>query len=150
WKTSLRSSDLALKTHLEKQTGDDDPIVKRSRPEVLVRFKHGVTLDQIRRIASANHDSLTDEIEAVDGLSVIDDLDNADAQTVANQYSAMTALVDYAEPNFTIKLDDPTQTEIPRDLVYRESAIDHPNDPHFGEQWALNNLGQDGGKARAD
>ena len=25
-----------------------------------------------------------------------------------------------------------------------------PNDPQFGEQWALNNLGQDGGKERAD
>jgi subtilisin family serine protease len=150
WKAALRVPDGTERSRIEKLAGDDDPIVKRSRPEVLVRFKHGVTWDQIRRITSANHDRLTDEIEAVDGLSVIDDLDNADAQTVADQYAAMTALVDYAEPNFKIKLDDPSQTEIPRDLVYRESEIDHPNDPHFGEQWALHNLGQDGGKQRAD
>ena len=45
------------------------------KPEVLVRFKPGVSLDRIRNIASANHDRLVDEIESVSGLSVIDDLD---------------------------------------------------------------------------
>src|SRR3954467_8948161 len=70
-------------------------------PEVLVRFKPGVTLDRIRDIASANHDRLTDEVESVSGLSVIDDLDNADPDKVAAQYAAMSDLVDYAEPNFT-------------------------------------------------
>src|SRR5213075_865265 len=126
----------------------DDPIVKSTKHEVLVRFKPGVTLDKIHEIASANHDSVADEIESVGGLSVIDDLDDADANAVAAQYAAMSDVL-YAEPNFQIKLDDPIQKEIPRDLVARTAGIEHPSDPMFGEQWALNNLGQDGGVNRA-
>lgn len=118
-------------------------------PEVLVRFKHGVSLDRIREIASANHDRLTDEVESVDGLAVIDDLDNAEAEAVARQYAALNDVA-YAEPNFQIKLDDPIVKQSPRDLLYREPTGSHPNDPMFGEQWALNNVGQDGGTDRAD
>ena len=152
WKAALNSSDISQQTQIEKRSSDD-PIVKNSRPEVLVRFKHGVSLSQIRDIASANHDVLKDEIEAVDGLSVIDDLDNADAGTVASQYAAMTDSVAYAEPNYKIKLDDPDLTAAPHDLLLRSSDDERdtrPNDPQFDEQWALNNLGQDGGKERAD
>ncbi len=130
------------------KTGDDT-IVKGSKDEILVRFKPGVSLDKIREIAFANHDQLSDEIESVGGLSVIDDLDDADATAVAAQYAAMSDVL-YAEPNFQIKLDDPIQKEIPRDLVARTTGVDHPSDPMFGEQWALNNLGQDGGVNRAD
>ena len=55
------------------------PAVPQARPpELLVRFKPGVSLDEIRRIAVAHHDQLEDEIESVKGLSVIDDLDNTD------------------------------------------------------------------------
>ncbi|MEP6789052.1 MAG: S8 family serine peptidase, partial [Acidobacteriota bacterium] len=106
-------------------------------------------LDRIRAIASANHDTLTDEIESVSGLSVIDDLDNADAQTVANQYAAMSD-VSYAEVNNQIKLEDPIQKFTANDGVLRDTSEERPNDPQFGDQWALNNLGQDGGKKRAD
>lgn len=180
WKAALTEFPLPTTSQAAKRTGDD-PIVKKSLPEVLVRFKHGVTLEQIRRIASANHDSLTDEIEAVDGLSVIDDLDNADAQAVADQYNAMIDFVLYAEPNHTVTIEHPGESsqankladlerrlselrsEDPQyhdphyqDLLYRyptdEIAIQDsfPNDPQFGDQWALNNIGQDGGKQRAD
>jgi subtilisin family serine protease len=119
-------------------------------PEVLVRFKPGISLERIRQIASANNDRLTDEIESVGGLSVIDDLDNADPQSVANQYAAMTDTVAYAEPNIQIKLDDPIQKVPTNDGVYRDGGTFQPNDPQFGDQWALNNLGQEGGKQRAD
>lgn len=149
WKAALREFEPPKSAKINVSTGDD-PIVKKGLPEVLVRFKHGVTLSQIRAIASANHDVLRDEIESVDGLSVIDDLDNADAQAVADQYAAMSELVAYAEPNFKVELDDPAQAKIPRDLVYRESDSDHPNDPLFDEQWGHNNTGADGGKKRAD
>ncbi len=128
----------------------DDPIVKRGVPEVLVRFRPGVTLDRIRAVASANNDRLNDEIESVGGLTVIDDLDNADAAEVARQYAAMGDLVAYAEPNIQIKLDDPIVKESPRDLVHRETGKTAPNDPMFIEQWALNNTGADGGTRRAD
>src|SRR6476661_1835468 len=74
----------------------DDPIQKGTKDEVLVRFKPGVTLDRIREIAFANHDQLDDEVESVGGLSVIDDLDNADPAAVAAQYASMDTVA-YAE-----------------------------------------------------
>jgi subtilisin family serine protease len=149
WRSSLNNAtSLPSETKLNRC-----PMIpakeKRTVPEVLVRFKTGVSLDRIRAIASDNHDRLTDEIESVDGLSFIDDLDDGDAQAVAHQYAAM-ADVDYAEANFEIKLDDPIVKEGPRDLVYHGGTASHPDDPMFGEQWALNNSGQDGGTARAD
>ncbi|MFN0278443.1 MAG: S8 family serine peptidase [Pyrinomonadaceae bacterium] len=139
----------------------DDPIVKQrvthlakmshaAPPEVLVRFKQGVSLDRIRQLAASNNDVLTDEIEAVDGLAVIDDLDNADPAEIVSQYEALSDLVDYAEVNYEINLDNPARSEAPRDLVFRELSGELPNDPQFAEQWALNNVGQDGGKERAD
>ncbi len=149
-RTSLRTATPQAERRLERTVRVEQP--KSSAAEVAVRFKPGVTLDRIRAIAVGNHDKLEDEIEAVNGLTFINDLDDADAEAVATQYRAMSDLVEYAEPNFKIKLDDPVQKAAPRDLLYREkaSASELPNDPLFGEQWALNNLGQDGGKTRAD
>lgn len=125
-----------------------EPRRSASVPEVLVRFKTSTTLDRIREIALQNNDRVDDEIEAVSGLVAINDLDNADAETVAKQYAAFEN-VEYAEPNLRIKLDDPIQKESPRDLFFR-SDDSQPNDPNFSEQWGLNNLGQNGGTERAD
>ncbi|MBK9155607.1 MAG: S8 family serine peptidase [Chloracidobacterium sp.] len=120
-----------------------------TQPEVLVRFKEGTALDQIKKIAGRLNDRLEDEIESVKGLVAVDDLDNADPAAVAAEYRKMPEVL-YAEPVFTIELDDPGTSRTYRDLVKREPADEIPNDPQFAEQWALNNLGQDGGKARAD
>lgn len=144
WRTALHGP--AVPTRKIEITTN---IERTSNPEVLVRFKSGTSLDRVREIASANHDTLIDEIESVDGLTAIDDLDNADAKTVAAQYAAMSDVL-YAEPNFQIKLDDPIQKEVPRDLVERPLTAEQPDDPMFNDQWALNNLGQDGGTERAD
>ena len=77
WKAALNVPNSESPRRVEKQI----TIGKTAgAPEVLVRFKPGVSLDRIRAIASANHDTLTDEIESVSGLSVIDDLDDANAQ----------------------------------------------------------------------
>ena len=147
WKAALTANDIPnIRAEKLPKT---DRISFRTAPEVLVRFKSGTTLDQIRAIASSNHDQLADEIESVSGLSVIDDLDDADAESVAAQYSSRSD-VEYAEPNFQIKLDDPSQEATPSDLLYRKTGDEVPNDPMFNDQWALNNLGQDGGKKRAD
>jgi thermitase len=110
------------------------------RPEVLVKFKSGVSLEAIDEIVARFHDRVEDRFENDPGWEAIDDLDNADvAQTVA-QYSALPE-VEYAEPNFEISLD----------------AIDAPpftpvlpHDPRFEDQWALSNLGQRGGTPGAD
>lgn len=121
-------------------------------PEILVRFKPGTTSSEIRGVAAAHHDRLDDEIEAVPGLAVIDDLDDADPQMLATEYSKLSD-VTYAEPNVTIKLDDPVQKDSAyvNDGVLRSAQLDGaPNDPLFNAQWALNNVGGDGGKERAD
>jgi len=126
----------------------------------MVRFKPGVTLKQIAANAATNNDKLDDEIESVPGLSFIDDLDDADANSVAAQYAAMKDVVEYAEPNFKIELDGKVEKPAahriePQDLLYRY-PVEHlelpaiPSDPHFSDQWALDNQGQDGGKQRAD
>lgn len=129
--------------------------VKRSsndrEAEVLVRFRPGVSIENVKRIASRNNDEVEDAIESVGGLFAIDDLDNADAAKVAAQYNGLTDLVAYAEPNLRIQLD-PNESERP---VVEADPADPPdgkmpNDPYFNEQWALRNTGQDGGKSAAD
>ncbi len=119
-------------------------------PEVLVKFRPNVSLAEIKKITEKNNDRIEDEIETVKGLFSIDDLDNADAQKVAEQYLQMSDLVVYAEPNIQIKLDDPVNTSAPSDYLPRENDLTGPNDPMFNEQWALNNIGQNGGKEKAD
>jgi thermitase len=153
WQGSLRTArtneDKVLKA--QAPSAPERPL-EADEAEVLVRFKPGVSLERIRSIASGNHDRLEDEIESVDGLVAIDDLDDADPQAVAAQYNSLTGLVAYAEPNFKINLDDPARPGLlPQDLVHRPYYDPQmPNDPQFEEQWALNNLGKNGGKTGAD
>lgn len=149
WRSALRAGSDETKAHQTRRTTAIPSSVDNA-PEVLVRFKRGVTLADIRSVVAANNDKLTDEVEAVRGLTVVDDLDNASAESVAKQYSEMVHLVEYAEVNHKIKLDEPRQEASPRDLYYRPRAADAPNDPFFADQWALNNTGQDGGTKRAD
>jgi subtilisin family serine protease len=131
-------------------------VTKRSdkdcQPEVNVKFRANVSFAEIKKIAAKNNDRIEDEIEAVKNLVSIDDLDNMDAEKVAKQYSMMTDLVEYAEPNFKIYLDDPSKFASPADLLLRESdpGTVLPNDPMFKDQWALSNVGQNGGKKDAD
>lgn len=150
WEASHPSDRLA-----DRQKQSKPISVKRSvqdrEPEVLVRFKSGVTSDQIRKLAVKNNDSVEDSIESVSGLYAIDDLDNADASAVAEQYASMSDLVAYAEPVFKIQLD-PNESAKPIQPYDPTEPVDGkmPNDPYFGEQWALHNSGQEGGKSNAD
>jgi thermitase len=152
WKTGLRQTPptVAHRPETPPKVVSDSIQVRGDMPEVLVRFKPGVKLSDVRSLASKNNDSLWDEIESVKGLTVIDDLDNADAEAVARQYAALTDLIEYAEVNPQIKLDEPTSQFVSRNAFERPLAADAPNDPLFGDQWALNNTGQDGGTKRAD
>ncbi|MEN3330548.1 MAG: hypothetical protein V7638_5355 [Acidobacteriota bacterium] len=111
------------------------------RPEVLVKFKSGVSQEAIERLTALRHDRVEDRIENVEGLEAIDDLDNADAATVVNEYQQLPE-VEYAEPNFEIELD---AAEASGPLV---PIL--PQDPQFNDQWALANSGQRGGKQGAD
>jgi thermitase len=150
WENALRTSTNAsvdaIKTvpnvNTLRRSAED------SEPEVLVRFKPNVNLSQIKALAARNNDRVEDEIESVKGLVAIDDLDNANASDVANQYLAMSDVVAYAEPNFQINLEEPPPSRSSQDRLDR--PIGFPNDPQFESQWALNNVGQNGGKEHAD
>ena len=86
------------------QIASDEPN-EFSPPEVLVRFKPGVRAETIERITSSLHDRVEDQIESVPGLEAIDDLDNADAESVALAYRGLPE-VEYAEPSYEISVDD--------------------------------------------
>jgi subtilisin family serine protease len=121
---------------------------KDCQPEVLVKFRPEVSLAEIQKIAARNNDKVEDEIEAVKNLISIDDLDGQDAEKVAEQYRRLSDLVLYAEPIIEIKLE-PTETY--REVVAKPAEeANLPNDPMFGDQWALKNAGQNGGKENAD
>lgn len=149
WKSSLRAVD----TTADKRAPKTDTVAREpadNEPEVLVRFKKGISLAEIRNIAARNNDRLEDDVESVGGLVSLDDLDGVDAEDVAKQYQSMTGQVEYAEAVQEIRLDDPAN------LVRKplnspvDTRGDIPNDPQFADQWALNNTGQNGGKAKAD
>jgi thermitase len=148
WRTALKGPSIVTTKPAPK------PITRLNQnrePEVLVHFRPGVSLDEIRSIAAKNNDAVDDEIESVKGLAFIDDLDNADPKTVADQYSRMTSLVEYAEVNAEVKFDDPVPPAFsPQYAETTDTDLELPDDPQFDQQWALNNLGQDGGKAGAD
>lgn len=110
------------------------------RPEVLVKFKPGVSLETIEELTSRFNDRIEDRIENAPGWSSIDDLDNAGAYQTVAQYLALPE-VEYAEPNMEIQLPDAVDSSL---LPVR------PADPRFEDQWALANSGQRGGKEGAD
>lgn len=152
WETMSRLSTLVS----EPAKLTPKPIaVKRSNsekePEVLVKFRPNVSLAEINKITTKNNDRIEDIFQQEKGWFSIDDLDNADAKKVAEQYAAMSDLVIYAEPNNEIQLDDPTSIS-PEDSNFsiEDSSPILPNDPMFKDQWALNNVGQVGGKEKAD
>jgi subtilisin family serine protease len=108
------------------------------RPEVLVKFRSGVSLEAIESLTSRMNDRVEDRIENVTGWTSIDDLDDANADAIVAKYLTLPE-VEYAEPNFDISLDEaePLLPILPRD-------------PQFNDQWALANSGQRGGKQGAD
>jgi subtilisin family serine protease len=109
---------------------------KSARSEVLVRT--GTTLEKIKALAVRNNDRFEDEFESVSGLVALEDEDGLDAETVASQYSTLPD-VEYAEPVFEIHVEHSAP-----------GKHKHADDVRFGEQWSLENTGQDGGKANAD
>ena len=148
WENLLNSADTSSSESRSVAIKVKPAVNTSGEPEVLVRFKPGASLEDIRRIAETKNDTVEDEIESVPGLVAIDDNDNADAEATAEEYLELEGIVEYAQPNYQISLDDPSAATL-ADALYR-SPTGQPNDPQFGQQWALNNLGQDGGKERAD
>jgi thermitase len=118
--------------------------------DVLVRFRTGTSADTIARITSSLNDRVEDRFEAIEGLTAIDDRDNADTETILSEYRSLPE-VEYAEPNSLISLE-PARGEFSEEAAVSPSdeSPTMPNDPMFGLQWSLNNSGQDDGRAGAD
>jgi thermitase len=131
----------------------DEASEEANEAEVIVHFKPGTSVETIESIAAQHNDVVEDEIEAVDGLAVIQDENHLDAETVAAQYRAMTDVVDYAEPNYEINLEPEFSTILDRSALAKlDKSLSNnlPNDPQFADQWSLENTGQRGGKSKAD
>ncbi|HEY0546984.1 MAG TPA: S8 family serine peptidase [Pyrinomonadaceae bacterium] len=130
--------------------------VEVTRPEVLVRFSQKVDAATEDRIAESLHDHVVFHTSSVQGLTEIDDLDNADPEAVAEQYRQMKDVVEYAEPNYEINLEPEfgkfsnVSADTDKANLPTETSGKLPNDPMFNEQWSLQNTGQRGGKAQAD
>jgi len=126
------------------KTAEDISLSETTRslgaPEILVKFKSGVSQDAIDRLTAERNDRVEDRIENADGWEAIDDFDNADAATLVKEYQQLPE-VEYAEPNYEINLDEAEAGPLEPIL---------PRDPQFNDQWALANSGQRGGKKGAD
>ena len=112
-----------------------------ARPEVLVKFKSGVSRSAIEALTLRLNDRVEDRIENAAGWESIDDLDDADATSIVAEYSKLPE-VEYAEPNFEIELSEVSEGNPLIPVL--------PHDPQFNEQWALANSGQRGGTQGAD
>jgi len=146
WRNQWKSQVRIVPTSEKKQPSTTEEIALSetrsfSRPEVLVKFKSGVSNETIETLTSRLHDRVEDRIENIAGWTAIDDLDNADPNAIVAEYSRFEE-VEYAEPNFEISLDT-EETEGPLVPIF-------PHDPQFNDQWALANSGQRGGKQGAD
>jgi subtilisin family serine protease len=140
WKTHVRIVSTAEK---KRASTAEEIALSETRsfgsPEVLVKFRTGVSQERIGSLAASLNDRIEDRIENIEGWEAIDDLDNADATAVVAEYSRLPE-VEYAEPNYQINLDAAEGPLVPV----------LPRDPQFSDQWSLSNSGQRGGKQGAD
>ena len=144
WRKEWKSRVHIVPTAEKKQPASSDEIaLSETRsfgsPEVLVKFKSGVSDEAIEALTARLHDRVEDRIENAGGVEAIDDLDNADPASIVAEYSKLPE-VEYAEPNFEINLEEAEGPLVPV----------LPHDPQFENQWALSNSGQKGGKKGAD
>lgn len=139
WRSAVRIMPGSPEPYVVFDPNQVDETRENGAPEVLVKFRPGVSANMINEITARLNDRVEDEIESVPGLAAVDDLDNVEAESIAAEYRALPE-VEYAEPSYEISLrhDGDGFKHL------------HPNDVRFSEQWALANDGQNGGKAGAD
>jgi subtilisin family serine protease len=131
--TQVRSSVRIIPEEPKTRAGGDElnqnAAIALTRPQILVKFRAGVSPDTIAQITNRFNDRIQDEIEAVPGLVTIHDPDSGDAKALSAQYSVLPE-VEYAEPNYEISLDQASNN------VNSAPA----DDPRFNEQWALSEI----------
>src|SRR5688500_4575742 len=141
WKSQMRIVPAEEKKR--PQTAEEVAIAEaraHGRPEVLVKFKSGVSMDAIDALSARFNDQVEDRIENAPGWIAIDDLDDANSAATVREYLLLPE-VEYAEENFDISLSEAVDSSIVPVFA---------RDPQFIEQWALANSGQRGGKEGAD
>ena len=115
------------------------PIASQTKPyrkdQVLIRFKDGTSESDKESAAMTHRARRRHQLRGLSGVEKFELSDSDDAQSVAAQLT-VNPNVEYAEPNFIVTKDQVASTL--------------PNDPRFGEQWAINNIGQNGGQNGAD
>ena len=150
WRKQWSMHIVTMEEKKRPQTSEEIAIADRAagRPEVLVKFKSGLSHDAIEALTARLNDRVEDLIENAPGWAAIDDLDDASPAATVEQYRAMPG-VEYAEENYEINIPDQVTdaTDISR---VRTGVMLRPKDPMFSDQWALANSGQRGGKQGAD
>ena len=145
WRQHWRSQMRIVPAEEKKrpQTTEEVAIAEariHGRPEVLVKFKSGLSRATLDALSERFHDRVEDLIENAPGWAAIDDLDDASPADTVAQYRALPE-VEYAEENYEINIPDAVDSPL---------VPIFPHDPQFNEQWALANSGQRGGKEGAD
>ncbi|HXM35116.1 MAG TPA: S8 family serine peptidase, partial [Pyrinomonadaceae bacterium] len=139
WRNDWHAHEGGVKTRLEARVDSEahrrgqDRVKKGS--ELFVRFRPGVSNEQIQAITGRLHDRIEDQIESVSGLDLIEDDQGTDVATLLEEYSRLPE-VEYVDEIYKIQADGLNPVL--------------PNDPRFDEQWALANNGQNGGTKGAD
>jgi subtilisin family serine protease len=99
--------------------------------ELLVRFRDSSAVVERNRAHAAANARVVRTFRTIDRLSLVEVPPSTSLQAALDTYSSNPA-VEYAEPNYIVHAD----------------VI--PDDQRFGDLWALNNTGQDGGVPDAD
>ncbi len=103
--------------------------------ELLIRFRLDATEQAITAVLKAKGLQRGKQLRGESQVEKLSVAAGQDLEYLAADLRTNT-VVEFVEPNFLISGDT--------------AAIVAPNDPRFGEQWALANTGQTGGQAGAD
>lgn len=105
---------------------------RRREGELLVRFREEATEQEKNLLAASRRVRRAGVLRGESSVEKLELLAGENLEALADVLRAHPA-VEFAEPNFLIERADVT-----------------PNDPRFGEQWALRNTGAGGGQVGAD
>src|SRR5437870_6305406 len=102
--------------------------------EVLVRFRSGISQADKDIVYTSQGAHLKKKLQGESAIERLELPASGDAVNASLQLN-MNPAVEFAEPNFLVKSDQVAVTA---------------DDPRFAEQWALKNLGQNGGQYGSD
>jgi subtilisin family serine protease len=121
-------------THRAKASPQSTSRAPRRTNELLVRFRGVQSQLQKDQVAAAHGLRRKRTLGAQSGFEKLELASASDVDTAVLQL-LLDPAVEFAEPNF---------------LINHDQLATQPNDPRFGEQWSLRNIGQDGGQYGAD